>query len=75
MLDHASWHMIFVVAAVYAVRALAPGAVRPAVASADGHHAEVDYLGTIAFAPAIAAVLLGINKSGAWVGPTSRPWV
>jgi len=26
----------------------------------------VDYLGTIAFAPAIAAVLLGINKSGAW---------
>ncbi|MDH6678620.1 MFS family permease [Rhodococcus sp. LBL1] len=66
MLDHASWHMIFVVAAVYAVMALLLVLFvlpwRPAV----GTTQKVDYLGTIAFAPAIAAVLLGINKSGAW---------
>ena len=66
MLDHASWHMIFVVAAVYAVMALLLVLFvlpwRPPV----GTTQRVDYLGTIAFAPAIAAVLLGINKSGAW---------
>ena len=66
MLDHASWHMIFVVAAVYAVLALLLVLFvlpwRPPM----GTTQKVDYLGTIAFAPAIAAVLLGINKSGAW---------
>lgn len=66
MLDHASWHMIFVVAAVYAVLALLLVLFvlpwRPPV----GTTQRVDYLGTIAFAPAIAAVLLGINKSGTW---------
>ncbi|MCA1009045.1 MFS transporter [Rhodococcus hoagii] len=66
MLDHASWHMIFVVAAVYAVLALLLVLFvlpwRPPV----GTTQRVDYLGTIAFAPAVAAILLGINKSGSW---------
>lgn len=66
MLDHASWHMIFVVAAVYAVGALALVVFvlpwrRPA-----GTTEKVDYVGAVAFVPAIAAMLLGINKSATW---------
>ncbi len=66
MLDHASWHMIFVVAAVYAVLALLLVLFVLPWRPPTGTTQKVDYLGTIAFAPAIAAVLLGINKSGAW---------
>lgn len=66
MLDHASWHMIFVVAAVYAVLALLLVLFVLPWRPPTGTTQRVDYLGTIAFAPAIAAVLLGINKSGAW---------
>ena len=66
MLDHASWHMIFVVAAVYAVMALLLVLFVLPWRPPTGTTQKVDYLGTLAFAPAIAAVLLGINKSGAW---------
>lgn len=66
MIDHASWHMIFVVSAVYAAFALLLVLFvlpwRPPV----GTTQRVDYIGTLAFAPAIAAVLLGITKSGEW---------
>ncbi|MBC7304185.1 MAG: MFS transporter [Nocardia sp.] len=66
MIDNASWHMIFVVSAVYAafmlllVLFVLPW--RPPV----GTTQNIDYVGAIAFAPAIAAVLLGITKSGTW---------
>lgn len=66
MIDYASWHMIFIVAAVYAIFALLlvlfvlPWQVPTATTQ------RVDYVGAITFAPAIAAVLLGINKAGAW---------
>ncbi|QNG21587.1 MFS transporter [Rhodococcus triatomae] len=66
MLDHASWHMIFVVAAVYAVFALLLVVFVLPWRPAPGTTQRVDYIGTLAFAPAIAAVLLGINKSGEW---------
>ncbi|WP_020109162.1 MFS transporter [Nocardia sp. 348MFTsu5.1] len=66
MIDHASWHMIFIVAAVYATFALLLVLFalpwRPPV----GTTQKVDYVGTIVFAPAIAAILLGINKSSTW---------
>ncbi|MBM4532692.1 MFS transporter, partial [Rhodococcus hoagii] len=75
MLDHASWHMIFVVAAVYAVLALLLVLFVLPWRPPTGTTQKVDYLGTIAFAPAIAAVLPGFNKSGAWVVPTSDPRV
>lgn len=66
LIDHASWHMIFVVAAVYATGALALVAFvlpwRPPTGSTE----KVDYVGAVMFVPAIAAVLLGVNKSTAW---------
>ncbi|WP_137724250.1 MFS transporter [Prescottella subtropica] len=66
MIDHASWHMIFAVAAVYALLVLALVVFVLPWRRPVGTTQKVDYVGTIAFAPAIAAVLLGINKSGAW---------
>ena len=66
MIDHYSWHMIFIVAAVYAALMLLLVMFalpwRPPV----GTTQKVDYIGTIVFAPAIAAILLGINKSSTW---------
>lgn len=66
MIDHASWHMIFIVAAIYAVFTLLLVLFvlpwRPPV----GTTQKVDYIGTIVFAPAIAAILLGVNKSSTW---------
>ncbi|TQF68475.1 MFS transporter [Rhodococcus spelaei] len=66
MLDHASWHMIFVVAAVYALGTIALVAFVLPWRPPKGTTEKVDYVGTIAFAPAIAAVLLGISKSTSW---------
>ncbi|WP_127784754.1 MFS transporter [Rhodococcus sp. X156] len=66
MLDHASWHMIFVVAAVYAVLSLLLVWFVLPWRRPTGATQQVDYVGTLAFAPAIGAILLGINKSGAW---------
>ncbi len=66
MLDHASWHMIFIVAAVYALLALLLVLFVLPWRPPAGTTQRIDYVGTVAFAPAIAAVLLGINKSGTW---------
>ncbi|MFF0813672.1 MFS transporter [Rhodococcus sp. NPDC003318] len=66
MLDHASWHLIFVVAAAYAVGAVALVAFVLPWRPPTGTTEKVDYLGAVAFVPAIAAVLLGVNKSTAW---------
>lgn len=66
MLDHASWHMIFVVAAVYAIGAIALVAFVLPWRPPKGTTEKVDYVGAVAFVPAIAAVLLGVNKSTTW---------
>ncbi|GAA4474737.1 MFS transporter [Rhodococcus olei] len=66
MLDHASWHMIFVVAAVYAVGAVALVVFVLPWRRPTGTTEKVDYVGAVAFVPAIAAMLLGINKSATW---------
>ncbi|MEZ7236494.1 MFS transporter [Rhodococcus sp. GXMU-t2271] len=66
MIDYASWHMIFFVAAAYAVVALLLVLFVLPWRVAGGTKQRVDYVGAIAFAPAIAALLLGISKSGAW---------
>ncbi|EME22154.1 mfs transporter [Rhodococcus triatomae BKS 15-14] len=66
MLDHASWHMIFVVAAVYALGAVLLVAFVLPWRPPTGVREHVDYVGAVAFVPAIAAVLLGVNKSTTW---------
>lgn len=66
MLDHASWHMIFVVAAAYAVMSVLLVAFVLPWRRPTGTRERVDYVGAVAFVPAIAAVLLGVNKSSAW---------
>ena len=66
MIDHASWHMIFIVAAVYAAFTLLLVLFVLPWRRPVGTSPKVDFLGTIAFAPAIAAILLAINKSGTW---------
>ncbi len=66
LLDHASWHMIFLVAAVYAIGAIALVVFVLPWRRPTGTKETVDYVGAVAFVPAIAAVLLGVNKSTAW---------
>lgn len=66
MIDYASWHMIFVVAAVYAACMLALVLFVLPWRPPAGTTQKIDYLGALVFAPAIAAILLGINKVSAW---------
>ncbi|MFD4183604.1 MFS transporter [Rhodococcus sp. NPDC058514] len=66
MLDHASWHMIFIVAAVYAALTILLVLFVLPWRRPTGNTETVDYVGAVAFVPAIAAVLLGVNKSTAW---------
>lgn len=66
MIDHASWHMIFVVAAVYAACMLVLVVFALPWRPPSGGTQKIDYIGTLAFAPAIAAILLGINKISSW---------
>ncbi len=66
MIDHASWHMIFIVAAAYsAVMVVLVVSVLPS-RPPTGATQKIDYIGTLVFAPAIAAILLGINKISSW---------
>jgi MFS family permease len=66
LLDHASWQMIFIVAAVYSVLALLLVLFvlpwRPPRETKTG----IDYVGAVAVAASVAAVLLGVNKFGTW---------
>lgn len=66
MIDHASWHMIFIVAAVYAAVMLVLVVFVLPWRPPTGASQKIDYIGTLAFAPAIAAILLGINKISSW---------
>ncbi|NKY54315.1 MFS transporter [Nocardia vermiculata] len=66
MIDHASWHMIFIVAAIYAACMLALVLFVLPWRPPTGSTQRIDYVGTLAFAPAIAAILLGINKISDW---------
>lgn len=66
LIDNASWHMIFVVAAVYAVFALLLVWFVLPWRRPIGTSEKIDYLGAVGFAGAVAAILLGVNKSQAW---------
>ncbi|MBC7304656.1 MAG: MFS transporter [Nocardia sp.] len=66
MIDYASWHMIFIVAAVYAAAMLVLVLFVLPWRPPTGTTQQIDYLGAIVFAPAIAAILLGINKISSW---------
>ncbi|NLU81203.1 MFS transporter [Rhodococcus sp. HNM0569] len=71
LIDHASWHMIFVVTAIYAFGALALVVFvlpwRPRPDGPGGHTRErIDHLGAVTLAAAVAAILLGVNKAQSW---------
>jgi len=66
LIDNASWHMIFVVAAAYAIFALLLVWFVLPWRRATGTSEKVDYLGAVAFAAAVAAILLGVSRSQAW---------
>ncbi|MET4046533.1 MFS family permease [Rhodococcus sp. UYP5] len=66
MIDYASWHMIFIVAAVYATCMLLLVAFVLPWLPPVGTTQKLDWIGTIAFAPAIAGILLGITKGSSW---------
>lgn len=66
LIDNASWHMIFVVAAVYAIFALLLVWFVLPWRRPTGTSEKIDYIGAVTFAAAVAAILLGVNKSQVW---------
>jgi len=66
LIDYASWHMIFVVAAAYSLFALFLVLFVLPWRPPKGTKEAIDYIGAVLFAASVAAVLLGINKVGAW---------
>ncbi len=66
LIDNASWHMIFVVAAVYAIFALLLVWFVLPWRRPTGTSEKIDYIGAVTFAGAVAAILLGVNKSQSW---------
>ncbi|MDH3047557.1 MFS transporter [Gordonia alkanivorans] len=66
VIDHASWHLLFIIAAIYAAFTLALVLFALPWKIPAGTTKKIDYIGTIAFAPAIAGILLAVNKAQTW---------
>ncbi len=66
LIDYASWHMIFVVAAAYSVFAILLVWFVLPWRPPTGSKEKIDYVGAVTFAASVAAILLGVNKSQAW---------
>ncbi|MFE1961750.1 MFS transporter [Streptomyces sp. NPDC059479] len=71
LIDSLDWHYIFVVAAAVALIAAAGCLLLPRSAVAVGAQ-RVSWFGSVLFAPAIALVLFGVNKSQTWTWQDGR---
>nr|WP_277949728.1 MFS transporter [Rhodococcus rhodnii] len=67
LIDFASWHLIFVVTAVYATGALLLVVfVLPWQPRTVATREPIDHLGAVMLSSAVAAILLGVNKAQSW---------
>ncbi|MER5185273.1 MFS transporter [Streptomyces sp. NPDC002896] len=71
LIDHTSWHYIFVTTAVGGLLAAAASSLLPKSTVA-AKVQRIDWVGGVLFAPAIALVLFGVTKSRTWTWLDSR---